>query len=171
MIDDIPHSQALRTKVEEALRFFVKNLPIRKAENPAEGEAFLEIPGHGPKGEAIEFFEKDSRVELEFGFSAESFNFSGDWGEEDGDDIDAAGESMDLDEAAAEAEEDIKEELEALVNTTLDIIEESLFSAKYKTLFIEMGGLFPAEEFAAMKGFKDFESVSWNGTYNTKAAE
>lgn len=172
MLEDMSESQIVRAKVEEALRFFVKNLPIRKLENAAEGEAFLEIPG--PKGEAIEFFEKDGRVELEFGFSAESFDFSGGWGEAegvDGGDVDSLGEVEDPDVAAAEAEEDFKEELESLVNTTLDIIEETLFSAKYKKLLIEMGGLFPAEEFEAMKGLNAFESVSWKGRFNTKAAE
>jgi hypothetical protein len=171
MLEELSESQIVRAKVEEALRFLVKNLPIRKLENAAEGEAFLEIPG--PKGEAIEFFEKDGRVELEFGFSAESFDFSGGWSDVEGgegEDSDILEEGVDPDESATEAEEDFREELEALVNTTLDIIEETLFSAKYKKLLIEMGGLFPAEEFEAMKGLNAFESVSWNGSFNSKAA-
>lgn len=167
MIDDIPESQLLRTKVEEALRFFVKDQTILKPGNPAEGEAFLEIPG--PKGEAIEFFERDARVELSFGHGVESFNFSGTWGDED-EAAEAVLDSEEESEESAEAEEDIKEELEALVNTTLDIIEESLFSAQYETLSVRMGGLFPAEDFEAMKELKDFESVSWNGTFDRKPA-
>lgn len=166
-MDDIKDSELIRAKVEEALRFFVKNLPghlpiplpIRKAANPAEEEAFLEIPG--PRNEPIEFFERDGRVEMSFGFGGESFDFGGITGEDDED-----AEGVDPETAEAEVEEDFKDELEALVNAALDIIEESVFSAQYSKLSVQMGGLFPAEDFEAMKGFDGFESVSWNGKYD-----
>lgn len=158
-MDDIQDSQLIRAKVEEALRFFVKNVPIIKAANPAEEEAFLEIPG--PRNEPIEFFERDGRVEMSFGFGGESFDFGGISGEDDED-----AEGVDPETAEAEAEEDFKDELEALVNAALDIIEEGVFSAQYSKLSVQMGGLFPAEDFESMKGFDGFESVSWNGKYD-----
>ncbi|GEM_PF-3507019 len=157
MLEDMEAvSTAVRSKVEEALRFFIK-LPLRK---PAEGGAFLEIPG--PGNEAIEFYESEARVELRFGFSGESFDFSGTWGDDDGDKEEVTPEVLE-----AELEEEFKDELEALVNTALDIIEESVFSAQYEKLSVRMGGLFPAEEFAEMKSSEAFESVSWNGKYDS----
>ena len=162
-MDDIQDSELIRTKVEEALRFFVKSLPvpllIQRSPNPAEEESFLEIPG--PRNEPIEFFERDGHVEMSFGFGSESFDFGGITGEDDED-----AEGVDAETAEAEAEEDFKDELEALVNATLDIIEESVFSAQYSKLSVQMGGLFPAEDFEDMKGFEGFESVSWNGKYD-----
>jgi hypothetical protein len=159
-MDEIQDSELIRAKVEEALRFFVKTLPIplsiQRAENPAEAEAFLEIPG--PRNESIEFFERDGRVEMNFGFGGESFDFAGITGDDD--------EDVDPETAEAEAEEDFKDELEALVNATLDVIEETVFSAQYSKLSVQMGGLFPAEDFEGMKGFDGFESVSWNGKYD-----
>lgn len=158
-MDEIQDSELIRTKVEEALRFFVKNLPINKAAHPAEEEAFLEIPG--PNNEPIEFFEREGRVEMSFGFGGESFDFAGILGDDD-EDV----EGVDTETAEAEVEEDFKDELEALVNATLDVIEESVFAAQYSKLSVQMGGLFPAEDFEAMKGFEGFESVSWNGKYD-----
>lgn len=158
-MDEIQDSELIRTKVEEALRFFVKNVPINRTVKPAEEEAFLEIPG--PRNESIEFFERDGRVEMTFGFGGESFDFAGIMGDDD-EDV----EGVDPETAEAEVEEDFKDELEALVNATLDIIEESVFSAQYSKLSVQMGGLFPAEDFGDMKGFDGFESVSWNGKYD-----
>ncbi len=159
MMDEIQDSELIRTKVEEALRFFVKNLPIHRAENPAAAAAFLEIPG--PRNEPIEFFEREGRVEMRFAFGGESFDFAGIMGDDD-EDV----EGVDPETAEAEVEEDFKDELEALVNATLDIIEESVFSAQYSKLSVQMGGLFPAEDFEDMKGFDGFESVSWKGKYD-----
>ena len=158
-MDEIQDSELIRTKVEEALRYFVKNLPIHRAESPAEAAAFLEIPG--PRGESIEFFEREGRVEMRFGFGGESFDFAGILGDDDED-----AEGVDPETAEAEAEEDFKDELEALLNATLDIIEEAVFSAQYSKLSVQMGGLFPAEDFEDMKVFDGFESVSWNGKYD-----
>ncbi|MDB5103796.1 MAG: hypothetical protein JWP91_1485 [Fibrobacteres bacterium] len=163
-MDDIKDSQIIRSKVEEALRFFVKLPIVNRAnhigpEDSADSDAFLEIPG--PKGESIEFFERDARVELRFGFGGESFDFSGVWGDDDG-----VGAELDPEASAAEAEEDFKDELEALVNATMDIIEETLFSAQYEVLSVQMGGLFPAEDFEEMRANPGFESVSWNGKYS-----
>ncbi len=154
-------SEAIRSKVEEALRFFVK-APTHKPDSPAEGDAFLEISG--PGNESIELFERDARVEMRFGFGGESFDFSGTWGDDD--DVDGEADDVDREVEAAEAEEEFKDELEALVNTALDIIEESVFSAQYENLSVQMGGLFPAEDFEEMKAFKAFESLSWNGKYS-----
>lgn len=158
-MDDIQDSELIRAKVEEALRFFVKNVPIARAAQPAEAEAFLEIPG--PRNEPIEFFEREGRVEMHFVFGGESFDFAGILGDDD-----EGAEGVDPEIAEAEAEEDFKDELEALVNAALDIIEESVFSAQYSKLSVKMGGLFPAEDFEAMKGFEGFQSVSWNGKYD-----
>jgi hypothetical protein len=165
-MDEFQDSELIRTKVEEALRFFVKklpsDLPIRRSANPAEGEAFLEIPG--PRNESIEFFEREGRVEMQFGFGGESFDFAGIMGDDDED-----AEGVDPETAEAEVEEDFKDELEALVNATLDVIEEGVFSAQYSKLSVQMGGLFPADDFEDMKGFEGFESVSWNGKYDVDA--
>ncbi|MEO6095182.1 MAG: hypothetical protein ABIW76_05745 [Fibrobacteria bacterium] len=163
-MDETFDSSALRTKVEEALRFFVK-LPMRKpaSADPStnfSGNAFLEIPGS--KAKVIAFSEGEGRVDVNFGPGRGSFDFSGSWIEDEDEDKEV---SLSAEAAEAELEEDFKEELEAMVNLALDIIDESVFAARYVEDGIPMEGLFPAEEFEAMKGIPGFTSISWNGTY------
>jgi hypothetical protein len=154
-------SAALRSKVEEALRFFVK-LPLRK---PASGEAFLEIPG--PNGKAIAFSEDEGRVDLMFGPARGSFDFSGSWIEE----ADEEGGAPVSDEAAeAELEEAFKEELESLVNLALDILDESVFAARYLEDGEAIEGFCDAEAFEDLKGNPGFASVSWKGAYTRNPA-
>jgi hypothetical protein len=163
-MDEIQDSQLLRTKIEDALRFFVK-LPMRKpASADVSGNAFLEIPGLN--GKVIAFSESEGRVDLVFGPGRGSFDFSGSWIEEEEDDD---GALLDEETAEAELEEDFKEELEAMVNLALDILDESVFAASYLEDRALMEGLFPAEEFEDMKGRTGFMSLSWKGKFDTGA--
>jgi hypothetical protein len=160
-MDETFDSEALRTKIADALRFFVK-LPMRKpASAGVSVNAFLEIPG--PKGKAIAFSETEGRVDLVFGPGRGSFDFSGSWIEEEEDDD---GIPLDEETAEAELEEDFKEELEAMVNLALDILDESVFAARYLEDGAPIEGLFPAEEFDDMKANPDFASLSWKGTFD-----
>ena len=157
-MEDAFDSDTLRATIEEALGFFVK-LPQRK---PASGDAFLEIPG--PDGKAIAFAESEGRVDLLFGPARGSFDFSGSWIEdEDGDE----GASLDAEAAEAELHEDFREEMEAMVNLALDILDESVFAARYSEDGAPMDGMFPAEEFEAMRGRPGFSSLSWKGRFDT----
>jgi hypothetical protein len=160
-VDETFDSAALRAKIEEALRFFVK-LPMRKpASADPSGSAFLEIPG--PKGKAIVFSESEGRVDVTFGPGRGSFDFSGSWIEEEDEESEAA--PLSVEAAEAELEEDFKEELEAMVNLALDILDESVFAARYLEDGVAMEGLFPAEEFDDMKANPGFTSVSWKGAF------
>jgi hypothetical protein len=156
-VEHLDESAALRAKVEDALRFFVK-LPLR----PGSQGAFLEIPG--PGGKRMAFSESEGRVDLAFGPGRGSFDFSGSWLEEEGEGEDAA--PLHPETAEAELEEDFKEELEAMVNMALDILDESAFAARYPDQGVPMEGIFPAEEFAAMKSLPGFSSVSWKGKFD-----
>jgi hypothetical protein len=146
-------SEELRSIIEEALRYLIP-LPIRK---PAQGEAFLEIPG--PKGAAIELFESDGEIELKFGVGGESFSFLDD----EDDDAGSDGEPLAIVDAENPA---FKAALKDLAKTVLDIAEEKVFSAQYKKLFLPLGGLFPAADFEKMRGYKRFVSRSWAGKFD-----
>ena len=92
-----------------------------------------------------------------------SFDFSGSWIEEE--------EDAPVNEEVAEAElhEDFKEELEAMVNLVLDILDESVFAARYLEDGSPLDGFFPAEEFEGMKGNPGFASRSWKGRFDQGA--
>jgi hypothetical protein len=163
-VDETFDSAALRTKIEEALRFFVK-LPLRKpASADPSGNVFLEIPG--PKGKAIAFSESEGRVDVAFGPGRGSFDFSGSWIEEEDAESEESEAALSVEAAEAELEEDFKEELEAMVNLTLDILDESVFAARYLDDGVAMEGLFPSEEFADMKANPGFISLSWKGAFD-----
>ena len=71
--------------------------------------------------------------------------------------------------AEAELHEDFKDELEAMVNLVLDILDESVFAARYQEDGAPIDGFFPAEEFGGMKGNAGFIGRSWKGRFDSGA--
>jgi len=55
-----------------------------------------------------------------------------------------------------------------LVSVVRGILDETLFSARYKAFILPVGGIFPVSEFETLRKRKKFESLSWKGTYTIK---
>jgi hypothetical protein len=134
----------MRDKIEEALRSLAPG-PYERAD---DGDVFLTLAG--PGGASLDYLCDDSIVHLEFGPGG------GDVSEYN---------TVDEDGADDFTEDDLKEILKGLIQSTLDIVSERVFAASYKTLFARVGGLYPVAEFESLRNKKGFASQSWNGRF------
>jgi hypothetical protein len=153
----------MRARIEKALR---AQAPGDYLSAPGAGgfEPFLIM--RGPAGREIRYYCDDEVVSLQFGPAARHFDYSPE--EEDGDGEDEEG--PEAEDAGPEAKEfteaDLKALLQGVVQATLDIVQEKTFAAEFRKGYARVAKLFPAREFEALKGMKDFKSLSWKGRFS-----
>jgi hypothetical protein len=152
----------MRARIEKALR---AQAPGDYLSAPGAGgfEPFLIM--RGPAGREIRYYCDDEVVSLQFGPAARHFDFSPEEEAGDGEDGDGA-EAEDAEPEAKEfTEADLKALLQGVVQATLDIVQEKTFAAEFKKGYARVAKLFPAREFEALKGMKDFKGLSWKGRF------
>jgi hypothetical protein len=183
----------MRARIEKTLRALAPG-DYGKPNNVEDEEfdAFLIL--RGPIGKEVLFYCDSELVSVEFGVASKHFEFAveeedeekdddiggpagfgenmlgeavGDSGGDDDDDTedDDDGEKP---EAKAFSEEDLKALLKGVVQITLDIMQERVFAAEYKKGFARVARFHSAREFEAVKGMKDFASMSWKGRFDVK---
>lgn len=193
-----PNRDEMRAHIEKALRAQAPG-DYGKPNNPKdpENDAFFVL--RGPMGKEVMYYCDSEVVSVEFGVASKHFDFAVEdeedeeeddiggpdgfgenmlgesigGGDEDDDDIDDDLDDDDEDdepEAQAFTEEDLKTLLKGVVQITLDIMQERVFAAEYKKGFARVARFHAAREFEAVKGMKDFSSLSWKGRYDAKKA-
>jgi hypothetical protein len=185
----IPTRDEMRAHIEKALRAQCPG-DYAKPNNVADPEngPFLVLRGH--QGKEVLYYCDSEVASVEFGPASKHFDFSEDEGEDDdiggpegfgesvlgqsmgdseGDDGDDGDEADDGEEAAKGgfSEDDLKALLKGMVQTTLDITQEKVFAAEYKKGFARVARFHSAREYEAVKGMKDFKSLSWKGKYTS----
>lgn len=190
-----PTRDEMRAHIEKALRAQAPGdygKPNNRTDE--ENDAFLVL--RGPIGKEVLLYCDSEVASVEFGPASKHFDFAVEEEEEE-DDIggpegfgeNMLGESMgssdadddddddevdeDDDEEAGSGskgfgEEDLRALLKGMVQTTLDIMQEKVFAAEYKKGFARVARFHSAREFEAVKGMKDFRSVSWKGKFDSK---
>jgi hypothetical protein len=152
----------MRARVEKALKTQAPGdyLSVPQA---GEFEPFLTL--RGPSGLDLQYFCDDEVVSLQFGPASRHFDYSPEEEPEDGEDEDGADFDEDEPEEREFTEADLKALLQGVAQATLDIVQEKLFAAEFRKGYARVVKLFPAREFEALKGMKDFKSVSWKGRF------
>lgn len=182
-----PTREDMRAHIEKALRAqapgdYAKPNNMKDPEN----DAFLVLRGH--HGKEILYYCDSEVASIEYGPAAKHFDFGVEDEEEEKDDLggpegfgeSVLGQSMgdsgedddDLDDEEESAkgafsEEDLKALLKGIVQTTLDITQEKVFSAEYRKGFARVARFHSIREYDGVKGMKDFKSVSWKGKYTS----
>jgi hypothetical protein len=180
-----PTREEMRDHIEKALRAKVTG-DFAKPNNPKdpENDAFLVLRGH--HGKEVLFYCDSEVASVQFGPASRHFDFADEDEAAEGDDLggpegfgeNILGESMgsseaedaDTDEdgpAGSFSEDDLQALLKGVVQATLDITQEKVFAAEYKKGFARVARFHAAREFEAVKGMKDFKSVSWKGKYTS----
>ena len=182
----------IRARIEKALKAqapgdYGKLNNVKDEEN----DPFLVLRGH--QGKEILFYCDSEVASVEFGPASKHFDLTveeedeeeeeiggpagfgenmlgesmggGDEDDDDFDDDEEDDDDEDEPEAQALSEEDLKTLIKGIVQTTLDIQTEKVFAAEYKKGFARVARFHSAREFEAVKGMKDFKSVSWKGKY------
>lgn len=185
----------MRAKLEKTLRAQAPG-DYGKPNNPDDEEfdAFLVL--RGPIGKEVLFYCDSEVVSVEFGPASKHFDYAVDEdedeedddiggpagfgenmlgeaigsGEADADDPEDEDDEDDGPAAKALSEEELKALLKGVVQTTLDIMQDKIFAAEYKKGFARVARFHSAREFEAVKGMKDYASVSWKGRYDVAKA-
>lgn len=187
-----PTRDEMRTHIEKALRAQAPG-DYGKPNNVEDDEFDAFFILRGPMGKEVLFFCDSEVVSVGFGPGSKHFDWAVEEDEEEEDDDiggpagfgenmlgEAVGDSADAedddegeidddDDGTGEkvfTEDDLKALLKGVVQTTLDITSEKIFAAEYKKGFARVARFHSAREFEAVKGMKDFTSVSWKGKYD-----